>query len=423
MSFVKYDSSSMVLPGLSRDLKTLSSRIANAKSSIIEMLNSGEQGWLALPDDLKMRTRITHLATSKKHFTTCLVIGIGGSDLAARALAKSLDAKGIVFAGSNTDPDELSKITSSLNWKTTLVNVISKSGGTLEPIATFASVYEILKKNVGTRNAAEHIVITTDEKTGALRKFAEKIDCDTLPVPSNVGGRFSALSDVALFPLAWAGTDIAAILRGAKNVKGQFEKETPSNNDASRFAALHYLAYTKHGRNINVLMPYAESLREFAFWFRQLWAESLGKRKDRNGKDVFVGPTPIAALGATDQHSQIQLYNEGPNDKVVTFIEVQKFKSSIRVPSYISNFPDLSYASGKTLESLIHAERAGTAAALTKNKRPNGTLFVKNISPESLGSLMMFFEIATAVCGELFNINAYDQPGVEEGKKRIKENL
>ena len=423
MSFIKYDSSSMILPGLSRDLKSLGSRLVKAKSSILEMSNTGEQGWFTLPYDVEMRKRIVDLAASKKRFKTCLVIGIGGSDLATRALAKSLDVKGIVFAGANTDPDELSKITSSLNWKTTLVNVISKSGGTLEPIATFSVVYEILKKNVGARNAANHIVVTTDENTGALRKFADKIDCDTLPVPLNVGGRFSALSDVTLFPLAWAGVDITAILRGAKNVRDQFEKETSSNNDATRFAAFHYLAYTKHGRNINVLMPYAESLREFAFWFRQLWAESLGKRKDRDGKDVFVGPTPIAALGAMDQHSQIQLYNEGPNDKVVTFIEVEKFKSSIRVPSSISNFPELSYASGKTFENLIHAERAGTAAALTKNKRPNGTLFVKNVSPESLGSLIMFFEIATAVFGELLNINAYDQPGVEEGKKLIKENL
>ncbi len=420
---MKYDSSSMMTAGLTRDLKSLSSRLAIAKIRILDTSNAGEQGWLRLPEDTGMQARITQLAISKKRFTTCLVIGIGGSDLATRALVKALGVKGIVFAGANTDPDELSNIVSSLDWKKTLVNVISKSGGTLEPIATFSTIYEILKKKVGARNVADHVVVTTDEKTGDLLNFANKIGCETLPVPSNVGGRFSALSDVALFPLAWAGVDIKAILSGAKKVRYQFEKESPLSNEAVRFAALHYLAYTKHSQKIHVLMPYSESLREFAFWFRQLWAESLGKRKDRAGKDVFVGPTPVAALGATDQHSQIQLYNEGPNDKVVTFIEVDKFKSSIRVPSSISSFPELSYAAGASFESLIHAERAGTAAALMKNKRPNGTLFVKNISPESLGSLIMFFEIATAVCGELFNINAYDQPGVEEGKKRIKENL
>jgi glucose-6-phosphate isomerase len=423
MSFLKYDSKSMMVAGISKDIKSLEPRLSDAKKAILGMSSSGKQGWLNLPYDSTMINRITKLASSKKRYKTCLVIGIGGSDLATRALAKALKLKGLVFAGANTDPDELSRIISELNWKTTFVNVVSKSGGTLEPITTFSVIFDLLKKNVGSGKVADRIVVTTDETSGALLKFAKKIGCEILPIPQNVGGRFSALSDVALFPIAWAGADISSILRGARRCRDSFITEKPLENDVVKFAALHYYAYIKQGRTIHVLMPYAESLREFAFWFRQLWAESLGKREDRNGKDVFIGPTPIASLGATDQHSQIQLYNEGPNDKVITFIEVEKFESKILVSKTISEFPELSYSSGALLEQLIHAERAATSAALTKNKRPNGTLFIKNVSPESLGSLIMFFEIATAICGELFCVNAYDQPGVEEGKKRIKEYL
>jgi glucose-6-phosphate isomerase len=163
-------------------------------------------------------------------------------------------------------------------------------------------------------------------------------------------------------------------------------------------------------------MPYSSRLRELGQWYRQIWAESLGKKTNLAGDTIHAGPTPIAALGATDQHSQIQLYNEGPNNKTVTFIKVAKFDSALKVPESAGLVPGLKFLSGTKLQKIIHAELAGTAESLRSNKRPNGTLTIPEVSPEAVGALFMFFEIATAMAGYLYGINPYDQPGVEEGK-------
>ncbi|MBU1348654.1 glucose-6-phosphate isomerase, partial [Patescibacteria group bacterium] len=197
-------------------------------------------------------------------------------------------------------------------------------------------------------------------------------------------------------------------------------REATLSNGPSLFAALNYLAVEKRGQHIHVLMPYAESLRGFGFWFRQLWAESLGKRVVRGKKTLNVGPTPVAALGATDQHSQIQLYNEGPNDKTITFIRVESFRHNVRIPAAIKDIPSLAPLAGMPLERILHAEEQGTAAALTAAKRPNGVISIPAVTPEAMGSLIMFFELATAVSGQLYGLDAFDQPGVEAGKRATR---
>jgi glucose-6-phosphate isomerase len=428
---VSYDATNMMAKAVGRsgarpqELRKLSKKLNAAKKAVLKLSKTKSQGWLALPDDEAMVKRIKAMAAKKRRFTTCLVIGIGGSDLGARALYHALDGNGmdLVFAGANTDPDELACLMSCMDWKRTLVNVISKSGDTVEPMATFLIVRDALIHAVGKARHAEHVVATTDAKSGSLRAMAKREGYDTLVVPNNVGGRFSVLSDVGLFPLACSGVNISKILDGARRERDAFMKERPNVNSPTIFAALNFLASVKRGQHIDVLMPYAESLRQFGFWYRQIWAESLGKRKDRKERMKNVGLTPIAALGATDQHSQIQLYNEGPNDKTVTFIHVGSFSSGLRIPVSVKDIPKLSYLSGMKLERVIHAEEQGTAEALRKSHRPNGTLVIPTVSPESMGSLIMFFEIATAMSGELFNINAYDQPGVESGKRAMKRFL
>jgi len=428
---VTYDATNMMAKAVGRagarpqEIRKLTKRLNAAKKAVIRLSKTGSQGWMTLPDDVTMAKRIKAMAAKKKRFTACLVIGIGGSDLGARALYHALSGKGmdLVFAGANTDPDELACLMSCMDLKRTLVNVISKSGDTVEPMATFLIVRDALIRAVGKARHADHIVATTDAKSGSLRAMAKREGYDTLLVPSNVGGRFSVLSDVGLFPLACAGVDISKILDGARRERNAFLKEQPTANGPTLFAALNHLAFVKRGQQIDVLMPYAESLRQFGFWYRQIWAESLGKRKDRKGRPKNVGLTPVAALGATDQHSQIQLYNEGPNDKTVTFIRVNAFASGLRIPQSVKEIPKLSYLSGMKLERVIHAEEQGTAEALRRSHRPNGTLLIPSVSPESLGSLIMFFELATAISGELFDINAYDQPGVESGKKAMRRCL
>lgn len=408
----------------SQNLNKLRPRLSQAKQAVLELAKTNEQGWLKSPDDQVMLKRIQTMAREKKFVKNCLVIGIGGSDLATRALYQALGHanKGVklYFAGSNTDPDELFAALKSLDLKHTLINIVSKSGNTVEPMLCFFTVLRALKKTVG-KNYAQHIVATTDAKNGALRELAEKYRWSALPVPANVGGRFSALTDVSLFPLALARVDIGGLLHGAKNQRDEFVSQAVSHNAPALFAALQYLAYTVHSQKIQVLMPYAQRLHQFGFWYRQLWAESLGKRVGRNNRVVKIGPTPIAALGATDQHSQVQLYNEGPHDKTVTFIEVEKFEHDLEAAPELNEIPGLAYLVGKKFSQIIQIERLATALALNQNNRPNGTIFLPQVNAEHMGGLIMFFELAAAISGELYDINAYDQPGVEAGKRAMHD--
>lgn len=400
--YLSYDGKNMLLAS---ELKSLRSRLSAAKQAVEEDASSGRQGWMALPDDTEMIRRVKSAAKQAAKFENCLVLGIGGSDLGARAIYKALGKSKagmkLNFAGGNTDPDELYNALAQLDLKKTLVNIISKSGDTIEPMSAFEIVKQLFKKKVG-KNYNQHILATTDQSSGSLRAMVDSEKFGSLPIPKNVGGRFSVLTDVGLFPLACAGISITDILNGAASER--------SHEEAEVFAGLQYLAYQKN-QKIQILMPYSESLREFGFWFRQLWAESLGKKFNREGRVINTGPTPVAALGATDQHSQIQLYNEGPNDKTITFIEVDKFHHDMVRPD------------GLALSKIIHAEREATAKALKDNQRPNGTIHIPEVSATTIGALVMFFEIATAISGELYDVNAYDQPGVEAGKKNLKKLL
>lgn len=408
-NLLRYDTTNMFrLPITVRDRQILE----DAKRNVIAEWKDGSQGWLGCPDDLVALKRIKKLAASFKGYATCLVLGIGGSDLGARAFwhAMQNDAKGmkLEFAGGNTDPDELAAILKRINLKKTIVNVISKSGETVETMSAFLIVREALIAAVGEKKARQQIVATTDEETGTLHELAKREAYATLPVPKNIGGRFSVLTDVGLFPLAVAGINIANALKGAQEIRDAFIDESPTQNDACRYAALHVHADKTLKMPIHVLMPYSERLRVFGQWYRQIWAESLGKENS--------GPTPIAALGATDQHSQLQLYQAGPKDKVITFIEAESFKSALRVPASARKIASLSYLAGLPLSRIIHAEREATAHALAHDGRANGTISIPNVNETTLGALCMHFEIATAIAGKLYGINTYDQPGVEASK-------
>lgn len=234
-------------------------------------------------------------------------------------------------------------------------------------------------------------------------------------IPPNVGGRFSALTPVGLIPAALAGVDIKALVHGAAEMTKICDNDNLLQNPAFIFAAVHYL-YMKRGKNISVMMSYSNKLRDLADWYRQLWAESLGKRFDVNGNVVEVGQTPVKALGATDQHSQVQLYVEGPNDKVITFLEVEKFEHNEPLHNHFPQIKEFDYFEGKTLGQLLNYEKQATELALTNNQRPNLTIKFSEVSPENIGAFFFLLEAATAFAGELLEINAFDQPGVEQGK-------
>ena len=264
---------------------------------------------------------------------------------------------------------------------------------------------------------SRHLVFTTDPTRGALRELAARDAIATLDVPPAVGGRFSVLSPVGLLPAALAGIDITALLAGARRAMERTTADDLLRNPAALYAAMHWAADTDLGARIHVLMPYTDRLRELAEWFRQLWAESLGKRLDRAGRTVHVGPTPVAAVGATDQHSQVQLFMEGPFDKVITFVRLERFGDDLPIPAGPALPADLAYLPGHTLGELLNAEYEATSSALAEMGRMNCTLRLPELTPDSLGELIMFFQLATGYAGVWYGIDPFDQPGVELGKR------
>ena len=360
-------------------------------------------------------------------FENILVLGIGGSALGGIAATEALlkpywnqlseeQRNGFprIFFLDNIDPDTMTGLLDYLDLSKTLVNVITKSGDTAETMAQFLIVKDRLEKELGD-NYRYNVVATTDKKTGILRQIAEQEWYKTFVVPDDVGGRFSVFSAVGFLPLALVGIDIDSIVNGIKDMDLALKNTDIHENIAAQNALIHYLLDTKKGKHISVMMPYSSKLKFVADWYVQLWAESLGKNKDKDGNDVQIGQTPIKALGATDQHSQIQLYNEGPNDKVISFIRVGEFDNNLEIPN-IFEYTGIGYLGGKTMNQLINAEADSTKVALTDYNRPNITITLDKVDGYHIGQLLYMFEVQTAIAGELYNINAFNQPGVEQAK-------
>ena len=358
-----------------------------------------------------------------------LVLGIGGSALGAKALLTALrrpawnewDDEGRDFFPrltilENVDPTTVSAALRRIDPRRVLVNVISKSGGTAETMAQYLVVRAWLEEALGPA-AYRHLVFTTDPVRGALRELASKEGIATLSVPPDVGGRFSVLAPVGLLPAALVGIDIEGLLAGALRAIERAESDDLLSNPAALYAALHWAADTELGARISVLMPYTDRLREFVEWYRQLWAESLGKRVDRGGHVVHTGPTPVGAIGATDQHSQVQLFMEGPYDKVITFATVDDLGEDVPIPQRADLPPDLAYLPGHTLGELLRAEYEATSAALSQMGRMNCTLRLPDLGPATMGEAIMFFQLATGYAGLWYGVDPFDQPGVELGKR------
>ena len=364
---------------------------------------------------------------ARDKFDDALLLGIGGSALGPIALRTALcpprwneltkaqrGGRPRLHVLDNVDPATIAATLGRLDLSRTLVLVVSKSGGTVETMAQYLIVREALAQAVGEEAAKQHLVLVTDPQVGALRRIARDEGITAVEIPANVGGRFSVLSPVGILPAALIGIDVRALLAGAAHVTEQAQSAELSHNLPGAFAVLQWLADTRHGRSVQVLMPYADSLRDLALWFVQLWAESLGKITPDGAS---VGPTPLPALGATDQHSQVQLFMEGPKDKTVTFIAVKGREHEGRIPARHADIPELGYLGGHSLGELIDIEQRATAGALAARGRLNATLYVDTVDAFHLGALMQLFALATAYAGELYGVNAFDQPGVELGKQ------
>ena len=368
-----------------------------------------------------------YAAMVQGRFDNILVLGIGGSALGGLAVTEALlkpywnllseeQRNGLpkIFFLDNIDPDTITGLLNVLDLKKTLVNVITKSGSTAETMSQFMLVKNILQKELGDEYRY-NIVSTTDKKTGILRQISEQEGYKTFVVPDDVGGRFSVFSAVGLLPFALVGIDVDEIMNGIKDMDLALKNTDIFENIAAQNALIHYLMDTKKGKNLSVMMPYSSRLKYVSDWYVQLWAESLGKNKDKEGNDVHIGPTPIKALGATDQHSQIQLYNEGPNDKVINFIRVAQFDNTLEIPN-IFEYTGIGYLGGKTINQLINAEADSTRVALADYNRPTVTITLEKVDGYNIAQLLYMLEVQTAIAGELYNIDAFNQPGVEQAK-------
>jgi glucose-6-phosphate isomerase len=413
-------------------LDALAHRFQAVHADVQARRAAGELGFFELATRTELIDEIEAFADGPgQAFETVVVLGIGGSALGTTALLHALRGPDWnersdegrehfprLFVLDNVDPHTVAALLDRIDVRRTLFNVISKSGTTAETMAQFLVVRQRLEEALGGPEAVRrHLVFTTDPESGVLRRIADDEGVATLPIPRNVGGRFSVLSAVGLFPAALVGIDIDPLLAGARAMVDRSEAGTLVENPAGLFAGLQWLADSDARAPIHVMMPYSDRLLSVADWFRQLWAESLGKRVNRAGEEVYAGPTPVKALGATDQHSQVQLYIEGPFDKTITFLAVAEREQDVPIPELYGEIEALGYLGGHTLGELLDAEQRATAAALTERGRMNMTLQLPRLDEHALGSLLMMLELATVYAGALYDVDPLDQPGVELGKQ------
>ncbi len=360
-------------------------------------------------------------------FDNILVLGIGGSSLGGLALSEALlkpwwnlldkeqrDNFPRIFFLDNIDPDEISGLLNILDLKKTLVNVITKSGSTAETMAQFMIIKDRMHKLLGD-DYRKNIVATTDKQTGILRQLANEEGYKTFVVPDDVGGRFSVFSAVGLLPLALVGIDIDEIIRGIKIMDLTLKNTDIRKNIAAQNALIHFLMDTQKGKHISVMMPYSSRLKYFPDWYAQLWAESLGKAYNKNGDRIENAPTPLKAKGATDQYSQMQMFNEGRSDKIITFIRIEQFENELTIPN-IFEYTGVNYLGGKSINRLMNAEIDAASVTLCDYKRPNLTVILPKINEYYLAQLFYLYEVQTAIAGELYNIDAFSQPAVEHSK-------
>ena len=389
---------------------------------------TGMMGWTELPynQDQIVDDIIATSKEIKKKFDNFVVLGIGGSALGPTAvfqalchlrhneLPKSKRKYPKLYVEDNVDPERMAALLDVLDLDKTIFNVVTKSGATSETMSQYLIIMDIFKKRYGAK-AKEHMIATTSEKKGNLIKIAKAEGLKTYYIPDGVGGRFSELCPVGLLPAAVVGIDIKLMLQGAKYMDKVCSTSNVKKNPALMSALLEVLSMKK-GKNISVMMPYADSLKYIADWYCQLWGESLGKSVDNNGNLVYEGQTPVKALGVTDQHSQIQLYREGPFDKVITIIAVENFRREVEISKGCEDFPDVNFLCGHTMSELINTERKATEYALTVANRLNYTITLPEVNAFTIGQLLYMFELETAYAGAMLNIDTFNQPGVEGGK-------
>lgn len=343
-------------------------------------------------------------------------VGIGGSALGAMVLVNALAPRAIVgrdrriYVTDNIDPDGMNDILAELDSRRLYANVVSKSGGTVESIAVFSVLWRMLQTQSGlpADKLRGRVFVTTNPVAGALAEVAHSEGFCLLPLPDAVHGRFSVFSLMGLLTAAVAGVDVRTLLAGARAADWDTRSSDPVTNPVLQLAALHVAALRSGVVSNLVLLPYSDRLRLIGDWYSQLVAESLGK----DGQ----GLTPVKALGVTDQHSQLQLYNDGPKDKLVTLFSIREHQASVQIPPSISETESYSYLAGKSFAELLDAERRGTEVSLYRHGVPSCRIELQRLDAYTLGYLLTVLEKCVCVIGRMAGVDAFNQPGVEESK-------
>ena len=413
----------------SKEIDQLLASAAKCTATLRKHKSGGPLDFTDLPDDSKTIDAIK--AFAQRHngaFDDLIVVGMGGSSLATLALYKALKPKERSERGprlrliDNTDPMTVASAMMGLDPARTLAVVISKSGTTLETIAGLALVEEWFKNNHLPLD--RHIIIVTGPKGGFLNDYVSGNKLERFVIPEGVVGRYSALSPVGLLPAALLGFNIDRLLSGARELRDESLSAQPIDNKPLVAAAVSAQLLQKRGKVISVFMPYTLRLQALGEWYVQLWAESLGKSRDIDKKPVRIGQTPLVAVGASAQHSQLQLFLDGPNDKLFTLVEMEHFSHHVPLPdSFDYAAAGLDFLKGHDFGEVINAQLRATEQALREQSRPNTRIVLSDLSTEVLGAMMMFYQLQTTYAAHFLHVDAFDQPAVERGKEITRKSL
>jgi glucose-6-phosphate isomerase len=399
-----------------QDLLAMKTSMKRMVSDIQSERKNGQHAWMQDPynEDMVKRVRAIAKRAESEKIQTVLWIGIGGSGLGPKVLQEMFEGpETMEFILVDTiDPTLIELYLKIMDWKRTLVVVVSKSGETLESMSAFFLFYEELKKALG-KKAASHTIAITDPANGSLHRFAIKEGIEMLPIPPDVGGRYCIFTPVGLLPLALLNADIDKFLQGATDMDTACQNENVDENPAALLAAVQFLLESKKGYLIRVIMPYAQRMQSIARWNQQLIAESLGKNEVHN-------PFPVAAIGTQDQHSLLQQWIQGPHKCWHLFI-AETEKPRITVPTTIP--AEWKYIAGKSFGQLLDACLAGTSQGLTAARRAHVTVSLTRLDEYHLGQLFFFFLAEVIFLGKLYRIDPYGQPGVELSKRIAKDLL
>ena len=419
-------------------LKTdLAEKFERAHAKIEKTVICNEGGFIDLESTWTDLEEVEALAQGyKERFNAVVVVGMGGSSLGVQTVCQALlgdswnlmddesrDCFPKVYFLDNLDPVGVFELLEAIDVRRTLFNVVSKSGSTAETLALYAVIEDLVVNEVGPDKACEHFLFTTDPSLGTLRSIAENRGIKTLEVPPKVGGRFSVLSPPSLFLAALVGLDVRRIIKGAKIAKEQCKSTILRDNKAGIIGTLLYVADLEQKRNVHVIMPYCDRLQKFCQWLQQLWSESLGKAQNLSGDLVNNGPTLLTARGAADQHSQLQLFTEGPENKVIFFLTLKDHAGDINIPVEKLEFDPFRSLSQWRLGELLNLEYQATVESLRRMGRPTMTLELDKLNEEVLGELLMLFMVATVYAAALYEVDPLNQPGVELSKRLTFELL